>query len=116
MSQYHVQDIEQVQWNAVRINPELRTQFITQPLLGLAHYLAHCSHESYHFAPCTEAPVTLWPALHIHYNLHRKIQKYKPKLLYTWAQLSSVTARQGRGNKVRTASEKQNQSVTVVTL
>lgn len=35
LSQYHVQDIAQVHYNAVRINPEPQTQFITQSLLGL---------------------------------------------------------------------------------
>jgi hypothetical protein len=37
--------------------------------------------------------------LFIHNKLYRKIQKYKQNLLPTWAQLSTVTAEQGHGNK-----------------
>jgi hypothetical protein len=78
--------------------------------------LAHCSHETYHFAPCTEAPGTLWPALHVHNKLHRKIQTYKTKLLCTWAQLSIVTAKLGHENKSSFANEKQNENITIARL
>jgi hypothetical protein len=75
--------------------------------------LVYIQTTAHYLLPRTEAPGTLWPALHIATNC---TVRYKTKRLCTWAELSFVTAKLGRENKFNFANEKQNENITIARL